>query len=231
MQANLAGGSEALAIPRSNTSARPAVPDPLNLLEQFGTTISVSRDHQIQAQGDPSIYFWRVLAGCVRTVKLLEDGRRHVGEFLFPGDLFGLEAAGACDFAAEAVTDVVLRRYQRRMVESLAESHAGLAGRLREISLGKLRAAQGQLVLLGRKTATERVASFLAELGAGASGRTGLILPMCRTDIADHLGLTVETVCRVLAQLKREGVLSIVRSGVEIKNRRALHALASEARN
>jgi CRP/FNR family nitrogen fixation transcriptional regulator len=232
MQATLARGTEGLAVPRSMV-AHPPGPDPLNLLEQFGTTISVSRNHQIQAQGDPSVYIWRVLAGCVRTVKLLEDGRRHVGEFLFPGGLLALEAAGVCDFAAEAVTDVELRRYKRRMVESLAESHAGLTGRLREISFGKLRAAQARLVLLGRKTATERVASFLIELDAGAAacGRADLALPMCRTDIADHLGLTVETVCRVLAQLKREGVLAISRSGVEIRQHRTLHLLASEVRN
>jgi CRP-like cAMP-binding protein len=228
MQANLAGGTESLTIPRSNTLARPAVPDPLNLLEQFGTTVSVLRDHQIQPQGDPSMYVWRVLAGCVRTVKLLEDGRRHVGEFLFPGDLFGLGAVGAGDLAAEAVTDVVLRRYKRRMVESLAESHAGLATRLREISLEKLRAAQVRLVLLGRKTATERVASFLEEMNeaAGDPGKKDLALPMCRADIADHLGLTVETVCRVLAQLKRGGVLGIARSGVQIRNVQALRMLA-----
>jgi CRP/FNR family nitrogen fixation transcriptional regulator len=228
MQANLAGGTESLTIPRSATMARPGVPDPLNLLEQFGTTISVPRDHQIQAQGDPSVHIWRVLAGCVRTVKLLEDGRRHVGEFLFPGDLFGSEITGACDLAAEAVTDLVLRRYKWRMVESLAQSHAGLAGRLREISVRRLRTAQNHLVLLGRKTATERVASFLIGLeeATGALSKQELALPMCRADIADHLGLTVETVCRVLAQLKRDAILAITRSGVQIRNPRALRSLA-----
>ncbi len=214
-------------------NARPAAPDSLDLLEQFGSTVTVQREHEIHGQGDSAEYCWRILSGCVRTVKLMEDGRRQVGEFLLAGDMFGLDDLGTHDFAAEAITEVKLRRYPRRMVEALAESHAGLARRLREMTLGNLRCAHERMVLLGRKTAMEKIASFVLEMDrrSGTPGRAMLDLPMSRTDIADHLGLTVETVCRVLAHLKREGTLAIARTGVELRDRLYLRALACESRH
>jgi len=214
-------------------TARPTAPDALDLLEQFGSTVTVQREHEIHGQGDSAEYCWRILSGCVRTVKLMEDGRRQVGEFLMPGDMFGMDDLGTHDFAAEAVTEAKLRRYPRRMVEALAESHTGLARRLREMTLGNLRCAHERMVLLGRKTAMEKIASFMLEMDrrSATPGRTMLDLPMSRTDVADHLGLTVETVCRVLAHLKREGTVAILRTGVELRDRRYLRDLACEARH
>lgn len=219
--------------PSGGMIARPPVPDALDLLEQFGTTVTIEREHEIYGQGDPAQYCWRVLSGCVRTVTLMEDGRRQVGEFLFAGDLFGLDDVAIHDFAAESVTDVKLRRYPRRMVEALAESRAALAHRLHTLTLNNLRAAHEHMMLLGRKTAMEKLASFVLEMDrrAATPGRAMLDLPMSRTDIADHLGLTVETVCRVLAHLKRAGTLGITRTGVELHDRRCLCALACEPRN
>ena len=208
---------------RALSTAAPATPtpEPLDLLEQFGTTLRIGRDHEIHAEGDAAEFCYRVVSGCVRTVRLMEDGRRQVGEFLLAGDVFGLDELDTHSFAVETVTETVLRRYPRRMVEALAESRPVLARRLRQLALEHLRATQERTLLLGRKTATERLASFVLEFD----------LPMSRTDIADHLGLTVETVCRVLAALKREGMIQVSRTGLRLLDRSTLLDLACETRH
>jgi CRP/FNR family transcriptional regulator, nitrogen fixation regulation protein len=215
------------------TPRHATAPDALDLLEQFGSTVTVQREHEIHAQGDSADYCWRILSGCVRSVKLIEDGRRQVAGFLFPGDMLGLDDVGTHDFSAEAVTDVTLRRYPRRMVEALADSHAALARRLRAVALANLRNAHDRMIMLGRKTAVEKVASFVLEmeLHCTVPGARITEMPMSRTDIADHLGLTVETVCRILAHLKREGTITLHRTGVQIEDRLALRALACDARH
>jgi CRP-like cAMP-binding protein len=203
----------------------------MDLLEQFGNTIRLARDQEIHAEGANTEYCYRVLSGCARTVRLMEDGRRQVGEFLLPGDIFGMDDLHTHAFAAEAVCELVMRRYPRRMVEALAESRPALARRIRELALTHLRVAHERIVLLGRKTAIERVASFVLELDRRrtfAVDRTLLDLPMGRIDIADHLGLTVETVCRVLAHLKRSGAISVSRASLRLLDRVTLHELASE---
>lgn len=213
--------------------AAPAPRDALDLLEQFGTTVAVERDREILGQGDRVEFCYKILIGCVRRVKLMEDGRRQVGEFLLAGDLFGFDALGTHDFAAEAVSDVALRRYPRRMVEALAESQLALARRLRDLTAISLRVAHGRLILLGRKTASERIASFLLEMAERLPGPNDRMvdLPMSRTDMADHLGLTIETVCRVLAHLRRDDTIAVTRGGVEIRDRVSLELMASEPRH
>jgi CRP-like cAMP-binding protein len=210
-----------------------ATPDALDLLEQFGTTMVVQREHEIHGQGDNAECCWRILSGCVRTVKLMEDGRRQVAGFLFPGDLLGMDDVGTHDFSAEAVTDVTMRRYPRRMVEALADSHAALARRLRAVALANLRDAHDRMIMLGRKTAVEKVASFVLEMEQHCTVPGGKVteMPMSRTDIADHLGLTVETVCRILAHLKRERAVALHRTGIHILDRVALRALACDLRH
>ena len=213
--------------------ARSTPRDALDQLEQFGTTVTIPHDGEIVGQGDRAEFCYRILSGCVRQVTLMEDGRRQVGEFLLAGDLFGFDALATHDFAAEAVSDVVLRRYPRRRVEALAESHLGLARRLRDLTAENLRTAHGRLMLLGRKTASERIASFLLEMVERLSERNDhlMALPMSRTDMADHLGLTIETVCRVLAHLRRDGTIAIERGAVEIRDRVGLQQMASEPRH
>jgi CRP/FNR family nitrogen fixation transcriptional regulator len=212
---------------------QPPTPDALDLLEQFGSTVTVQREHEIHGQGDTADYCWRILSGCVRTVKLMEDGRRQIADFLFAGDMLGLDDLGTHDFAAEAVTDVTLRRYPRRMVEALADSHAALARRLRSLALTSLKNAHERMIMLGRKTAVEKIASFVLEMDhrATAPGCKVTEVPMSRTDVADHLGLTVETVCRVLAHMKREGVVVLHRTGVEVLDRATLRELGCEQRH
>jgi len=212
---------------------QPAPRDALALLEQFGTTVSVHRDRQIHGQGDQAAWCYRILSGCVRMVKLMEDGRRQIGEFLRAGDMLDFDALGTYDFAAEAVSDVVLRRYPRRMVDALAESNVALARRLRDMTSINLRQAHARLILLGRKTASERIASFLLEMAERLPEARphDLELPMGRTDIADHLGLTIETVCRLLGHLRRDGTIAIERSSITIRNGAALRQMASELRH
>lgn len=212
---------------------QPAARDALDLLEQFGTTISVQREQEIHGQGEQARSCYRVLSGCVRMVRLMEDGRRQIGEFLMAGDLLGFDELETHDFAAEAVSDAVLRRYPRRMVDALAEKNVALARRLRDLTSVSLRTAHTRLLLLGRKTASERIASFLLEMAERLpqSHARRLDLPMSRTDMADHLGLTIETVCRGLAHLRRDGTIAIQRGSIEIRDRVGLQQLASELRH
>jgi CRP-like cAMP-binding protein len=212
---------------------KPAPRDALDLLEQFGTTVTAQHDREIHAEGDPADYCYRILSGCVRTVKLMEDGRRQIGEFLVAGDMFGFDTLGTYVFAAEAVSDVVLRRFPRRMVDALAESNVGLTRRLRDMTVVSLQTAHSRLLLLGRKTASERIASFLLEMADRLPGRHAHVvdLPMGRMDVADHLGLTIETVCRILALLRREGMIGIERGRVTIRDEAALQQMASEQRH
>ena len=211
--------------------AHRAPPGMLDFLEQFGCTISVRRTHEIYGHDQPAEFCWRILSGCARTVRLMEDGRRQVGEFLWAGDLIGIDDLESYYSDAEAVTDVLLRRYPRRIVEAQAQSHAALALWLRTLTLENLRAAHRQIALLGRKTSVEKIASFLLEMDRRAAPIDGqpLELPMSRTDIADYLGLSIETVCRNLTQLQREGTLAILRSGIELRNRDTLYEMASES--
>lgn len=214
----------------SGMTPKPAnshVPEPL---DPQAMTVRADRDEEIVAQGDPARYCYQVVSGCVRTVKLMEDGRRQVGEFLFPGDLFGWEALDEHDFAAEAVTPVTLRRYPRHSIEARADRDRDFARRLREITAGQLRAGRERMVLLGRKTASERIASFLVEMAGrmNSNGTASIELPMGRADIADYLGLTIETVCRGLTQLRRHGTITVERAKIVICDRSALGAAGCE---
>jgi CRP-like cAMP-binding protein len=212
---------------------QPPEHDALDLLEQFGTTYTIQREQEIHGQGEQARSCYRILSGCVRIVKLMEDGRRQINEFLMAGDMFGFDELETHDFAAEAVSDVVLRRYPRRMVEALAETNVGLARRLRDLTSLSLRTAHTRLVLLGRKTASERIATFLLEMEERLPQVRAhrLDLPMSRTDMADHLGLTIETVCRVLAHIRRDGTIAIQRGSIDICDTVGLQQLASEQRH
>jgi CRP/FNR family nitrogen fixation transcriptional regulator len=207
-----------------------AHPDALDLLEQFGTTIHASANEDIHAEGARADHCYRVLSGCVRTVQLLADGRRQVGEFLMTGDMFGLDDLDTHVFAAEAVTAVVLRRYPRRMQAALAERNPGLARRLHDLTLAHLHRTCRHAMALGRMTAGERLAAFLLQMDRCLPPlENGLLnLPMSRTDIADHLGLTVETVCRLLAVFKGNGSVAVCRAGIRLLNRTALRGMACE---
>ncbi len=196
----------------------------LAALESRATTVQAERDDEIVAQEDPATWCYLVVSGCVRTVRLMEDGRRQVGEFLFSGDLFGWDALDRHDFGAEAVTPVTLRRYARRDLEQLADQDRDVARRLRELSSSRLRSGREHMLLLGRKTASERIASFLLEMAARGDARpkSTIELPMSRSDMGDYLGLTIETVCRRLTRLRLDGTIAIKGTTIAIRNHAAL---------
>jgi CRP/FNR family transcriptional regulator, nitrogen fixation regulation protein len=173
--------------------------DALVALERIGMRRSFARDNVIYAEGDASGCWYKVIAGTVRITKLLADGRRHIAEFHSSGDCFGLDDTSERPSAAEAVGDVIVMRYPRGATDRLVENDLRLARHLCHMTLGELAHAQTRMLLLGRMTATERVANFLLEMADRRDGKRTIDLPMSRTDIADYLGLTIETVCRVLS--------------------------------
>jgi CRP/FNR family nitrogen fixation transcriptional regulator len=201
-------------------------------LDAFGTVMLVGRDQEVYAEGDPADYCYKVVAGAIRTLKLMPDGRRQVSEFYLPGDLLGFEDCEARYLTAEAAADATLIRYPRRRIEAQAEADQGLARRLRDLASGSLRNCHKQMLLLGRKSAQERIATFLLEM-AGRSPRPGDVvieLPMSRSDIADHLGLTLETVSRVLNRLHRDNTINLLSAHrVELADRETLEEMGGEA--
>jgi CRP/FNR family transcriptional regulator len=178
--------------------------------ETSGTNQLVLRDRILFGQGDAAHSVYRILSGVLRIYKLMPDGRRHVTDFLIAGDVLGFEVGDRHRVAAEAVVDCVVRRYPRTQVDIAAHHRPDFARRLLDLAWNRLAAAQAQLVSLGRKTAEERLASFLLALSVRA-GRVdrAIALPMSRADIADHLGLTIETVSRLFTRLRKEGVIDL----------------------
>jgi CRP/FNR family transcriptional regulator len=164
-------------------------------------------------EGHTSEHFYEILEGIVRAYKILSDGRRQIINFLFPGESFGIGASDAYSYSADAVTDTTVRSLAKPALERLASGQPALAARLRDSVLRELRAAQDHLVVLGRKTAREKVPSFLLfvaehENPSFNDGHT-IWIPMSQRDIADYLGLTTETVNRVMASLRANSIISI----------------------
>jgi CRP/FNR family transcriptional regulator, nitrogen fixation regulation protein len=168
---------------------------------------SYRKDEEIYGEDEPAEYVYQVISGAVRSYKLMSDGRRQIGAFHLPGDVFGLESGSTHRLATEAIIDTTVRLVKRRSLEKAADSDVKLAHKLWAITAGELRHAEDHMLLLGRKTAMERVATFLLEMDRRLAVAGMLALPMCRRDIGDYLGLTLETVSRALSQLHTQGVL------------------------
>lgn len=187
------------------------------------TEFSYGRNESIYGEGEPAEYVYQVIRGAVRSYKLLSDGRRQIGAFHLPGDVFGLESSAAHRLTAEAIVDTTVRMVKRRALEAIAKCDVQVACSLWAMTAGDLRHAEDHMLLLGRKTAAQRVATFLLEMDRRLSIAGMFALPMGRGDIADYLGLTLETVSRTLSQLHSEGVLGF--SGarqVTLRNRSRL---------
>jgi CRP/FNR family transcriptional regulator, nitrogen fixation regulation protein len=190
------------------------------------TEFSYSRDEEIYGEDEPAEYVYQVIRGAVRTYKLLSDGRRQIGAFHLPGDVFGLESGTAHRLAAEAIIDTTVRLVKRRSLEQAAGVDVQVARKLWTMTAGDLRHAEDHMLLLGRKNAMERVANFLLEMDRRLAVAGMMALPMCRRDIGDYLGLTLETVSRTLSQLHNEGVLGF--SGarqIVLRNRQRLRSM------
>jgi CRP/FNR family transcriptional regulator, anaerobic regulatory protein len=182
------------------------------------------------AEGDEANNVYEILRGTVRLVKLLPDGRRQITGFFSAGHLLGLAPEGVHVYTAEAITEVTLCRYKKAALERLIEEIPSFAKRLLTATSHELSANQDQMLLLGRKTAMERVASFLllmAEQQQGGNARE-MDMPMTRCDIADFLGLTIETVSRTFTKLKQDGLIELLApTRILIRDRGHLEELAS----
>jgi CRP/FNR family nitrogen fixation transcriptional regulator len=199
-----------------------------NSLELMGIRLSFARNAEIYGQDEPAGYIYKVVSGSVRTSKFLDDGRRLVGSFYLPGDIFGLESGLVHRFSAEAIGNTIVLAIKHSTLMELAQSDAVVARELWQLTARELDHVHNQMLLLGRSNAQERVASFLVEMSDRASNPCEFELPMSRQDIADYLGLTIETVSRAFTSMERKSIIDLPTSRkVRFKNRAALCSLHS----
>jgi CRP/FNR family nitrogen fixation transcriptional regulator len=191
-----------------------------------GALLKVDRNVEIYGEEEPAEYLYQVVTGAVRTYKVLQDGRRQIGAFSLPGDIFGLEAGDQHAFSAEAVSDCTLRVARRSSIIALAARDSDLANDLWQRTAEAFRRAQDHMLLLGRKNAEERVATFLLTMAARTHGGQMIELPMSRQDIADYLGLTIETVSRTLTLLEKNAAIELPSSRrILVRSRSSLQQL------
>ena len=202
----------------------------LREFKETGPSVAYRAGETVVFEGDRAANVFSLTSGLIRLSKLLPDGRRQIAGFLFPGDFLGITMEEEHAFTAEAVAPSVLCRFSRREFDAFVEEHPELERRLYAVAAHELAAARQQLVLLGRKTATERVASFLLMLASrcGApGGGDGIELPMSRADIGDYLGLRIETVSREITALKSARVIQLTgRQSFRVVDRDRLAQLA-----
>ncbi|HQF30599.1 MAG TPA: helix-turn-helix domain-containing protein [Hyphomicrobiales bacterium] len=178
--------------------------------------LALTEHEAVFFEGDRAERLFEITDGAVMLYKLLPDGRRQVVEILGEGSLFGLQASDLYDCSAETLTPVRLRAIDRHDLEAIPD----LLGHINQCLLGQLQTMHDHAVLLGRKSAFERVTSFLmrfvpkrGEVGCAGPAKDGpdekvVVLAMTRQEIADYLGLTIETVSRVFSDLRRRGLIA-----------------------
>jgi len=180
-------------------------------LQQVGARIRFTRGETIFCEGDDANQVYKLISGAVRLCKYKSNGRRHVADFMLESDFFGFTKCAEHDLTAEAVTDVIVVSYPRNQIERLGSETPAIERHFTALLSKRLFTLEHHLVVLGCQSAKERLASFLVRL----SQRSGLLpgerleVPMGRQDIADHLGLTIETVCRALSELKQMGLIVV----------------------
>ena len=194
-------------------------------IEFIGAPMSFARNAEIYGEGEPADYLYKVVSGTVRTYKVLSDGRRQVGAFYMPGDVFGLETGDEHTFSAEAISDAKVLVIKRSALVALAARDGEIARQLWALTGRELSRVQAHILLL-IKTAQERVAGFLLEMADRVSSGNSVELPMSRQDIADYLGLTIETVSRTLTTLENAATIELPSSRrIVLRNRSALSRL------
>ena len=196
-------------------------------LDLMGASMSFARNEEIYGEAEPADFIYKVVSGAVRIYKVLNDGRRQIGAFYLPGDTFGMEVGDVHDSSAEAIGDVTVLVFKRSAVIALAARDTEAARRLWDMTAHELRRAQEHMLLL-IKNARERVASFLFDMASRCSGKDEFELPMSRQDMADFLGLTIETVSRTLSQLEHAQVIALPTSRrIALRNRAMLSRLTA----
>jgi CRP/FNR family transcriptional regulator, nitrogen fixation regulation protein len=206
-----------------NTGCR--VPEPSGSLGLIGVPMPFNRDSEIFGEKEPADYVYRVLSGAVRTYRVLDDGRRQIAAFYLPGDLFGLEASDAHAYSAEAIGRSVVIVIKRSSVLGLAKRDPEVARQLWQLTASELRRSQNHIMQLVR-SAPERIAAFLLEMAERSHDGDTVELPMSRQDIADYLGVTIETVSRTLTHFEQERTIELLSSRrIVLRNRSALTLL------
>jgi CRP-like cAMP-binding protein len=221
--------TQSIATSRTNTiRVRPSLVDItlFNDPELSGVVMPFTKGSEIYGEKEPVDYVYKLLTGSVRTYSVLNDGRRHIGAFYLPGDIFGMESGPEHALSAEAITDATILLVRRSMVMDAAKRSHNVMNQLLQCTARELNRARDHVQLL-IKTAQERVASFLLEMSERLSEET-VELPMSRQDIADYLGLTIETVSRTLTQLGHKKAIELPTSRtIVLRNRGALARLNS----
>jgi CRP/FNR family transcriptional regulator len=229
--ANSAGQRRATAI-RPDYLRSLDAPAPADLvdieLHRIGTSVTFARGRLVIEEANPADHIFRVESGALRVVRQLPDGRRCITNFLMAGDYFGLAENAAYKASVEAITDARIVRYQRSAFDRLCERSPHAGRRFLDLLGRQLSAAQDRLVLLGQNSALERLAAFLLSMAERtASGTSPVALPMDRSDIADYLGLRIETVSRILTALRRRKIIGLPNfHSFAINDRDALEMMA-----
>jgi CRP-like cAMP-binding protein len=196
-------------------------------IAMIGALMPFARGNEIYGENEPADYLYKVVSGTVRTYKVLVDGRRQIGAFYLPGDIFGLEVGDVHTFSAEAITDCRIIVIKRSAVVALAARDNDVAREMWALTARELQRAQDHILVL-IKSAQERVAGFLLEMAERTADEGTIELPMSRQDIADYLGLTIETVSRTLTQLEKTAAIELPTSRrIVLRNRSALNRLNS----
>jgi CRP/FNR family nitrogen fixation transcriptional regulator len=216
--------------PNSSIFVRPAATLRTGTLSEgpfgmIGAPMRFARNAEIFGEDEPAEYLYQVVSGAVRTYRMLDDGRRQISAFYLPGDVFGFEAGEVHQSTAEAISEVQILLVKRSSVLARAEHEKSLAKQLWMLTVRELqRVQQHSLVLI--KSAEERVAGFLLEMAGRSASQTAIELPMSRQDIADYLGLTIETVSRTFTQFVQSGTIALETSRrIRFCNRAALSRL------
>ena len=211
--------------PTSQTSLPPSSHTLIGTMELMGAPMSFPRNAEIYGENEPADYLYKVVSGTVRTYKILNDGRRQIGAFYLPGDVFGLEVDDEHQFSAEAISDAKVLVIKRSALVALANRDGDVARQLWSFTARELKRVQDHVLLL-IKSAQQRVACFLLEMAERLAGAETVELPMSRQDIADYLGLTIETISRTLTQLEAEAAIALPTSRrIVLRNRKALDRL------
>jgi len=214
-----AGAPPAAASPRSSL---------VGAIRLMGAVISYDRNEEIHGEDEPAEFVYMVVRGAVRAYKLLSDGRRQIAAFRLPGDIFGLEVGETHGFTAEAIADTDLIVVKRSALMAHAARDGAVARDMWAATAHDLARAQELLLLLGRKSARERVATFLLDMATRVAVGSAIELPMSRQDIADYLGLTIETVSRTLSQMEHSATIALPTCRrIELRNRNVLSRLDS----
>jgi CRP/FNR family transcriptional regulator, nitrogen fixation regulation protein len=197
-------------------------------IELMGGRMSYARNVEIYGEGEPAEYLYKVMSGAVRVSKLLDDGRRQVTAFHLAGEIFGLELGKEHRFSAEAISESSILVVKRSTVLALAGRDGEVARQLWTLTADALQRVQDHMLVLGCMNAKERVANFLLQLAKRVFGGDEIELPMSRQDIADYLGLTIETVSRTMTQLENDATIGLpTYRHIVLRNRAALARLNS----